>query len=221
MYKTREEWLHAAAAEFAEHIERETGRTVPAIRIGIGFPSAGIRSGVIGECWTPRASADGTHEIFIRADRTPAGQEQGLLDVLLHEMVHAVAGIPAGHGPEFKAIAQAVGLGGRMTATVPMPDLRDALEAWAQYGSIGRYPMATFDPSGLGTPRRPRDPGEGGDEPFRSGPKTQPTRYLKASCGGEYGCGYTVRIVKKWADMGLPECPNPECERKGETLALA
>ena len=139
MYKTREEWLHAAAAEFAEHIERETGRTVPAIRIGIGFPSAGIRSGVIGECWTPRASADGTHEIFIRADRTPAGQEQGLLDVLLHEMVHAVAGIPAGHGPEFKAIAQAVGLGGRMTATVPMPDLRDALEAWAQYGSIGRY----------------------------------------------------------------------------------
>jgi len=26
---------------------------------------------------------------------------------------------------------------------------------------------------------------------------------LKASCT----CGYTVRLTKKWADLGLPNCP--------------
>jgi hypothetical protein len=27
---------------------------------------------------------------------------------------------------------------------------------------------------------------------------------LKALC---LGCGYTIRLTKKWADMGLPTCP--------------
>lgn len=40
----------------------------------------------------------------------------------------------------------------------------------------------------------------------------QPTLMLKASCPV---CGYTVRLTKKWADLGLPMCP-----QDGETLAL-
>lgn len=31
----------------------------------------------------------------------------------------------------------------------------------------------------------------------------QPTRLLKAECPG---CGYTIRLSKKWADAGLPDC---------------
>lgn len=220
-YATREEWLAAAVGEFSEHIYRETGKSVPAVRVGVGFPSAGMRSNVIGECWTARASADGTHEIVLRMDRVADvdAQAQSLLDVLLHEVIHAVAGIAEGHGKGFKAVAVPCGLTGKMTATTPTDDLRDALRAWVAYGSLGAYPMATFNPAGLGTPRRPTEPG--GDGPFKSGPPTQGTRMLKAFCGGEHGCGYTLRLTRKWATVALPECPNPECERQGETMALA
>jgi hypothetical protein len=32
----------------------------------------------------------------------------------------------------------------------------------------------------------------------------QSTRMLKAECAE---CGYTIRLTKKWADVGLPSCP--------------
>ena len=35
-------------------------------------------------------------------------------------------------------------------------------------------------------------------------PKKQSTRMLKAECPE---CGYTIRLSKRWADMGLPSCP--------------
>jgi hypothetical protein len=34
--------------------------------------------------------------------------------------------------------------------------------------------------------------------------KTQGTRMLKAVCPS---CGYTVRLTSKWANLGLPSCP--------------
>jgi len=37
----------------------------------------------------------------------------------------------------------------------------------------------------------------------------QSTRMLKASCH----CGYSVRITKKWADVGLPSCPLHHLDR--------
>jgi hypothetical protein len=43
-------------------------------------------------------------------------------------------------------------------------------------------------------------------------PKKQGTRMLKAECPE---CGYTIRLTKKWADVGLPTCPTD-----GGALAL-
>lgn len=68
-YQTREEWLQAAAREFASELFEAQGYAVPRIRVGVGFPSAGKRSNVIGECWTRAASGDDTHEIIIRTVR--------------------------------------------------------------------------------------------------------------------------------------------------------
>lgn len=229
VYTTREEWLRAAAEEFTADLFKAQGFEVPRYRVGVGFPSAGKRSGVIGECWTRSASADATHEIIIRIDRTEAADPQGTLSVLLHEMAHIVAGIEAQHGPKFKAVAQAVGLTGPMTATSLSEETLDAFRAWVTYGSLGAYPMARFGWSGaLGKPGD--GPGGPDDGIFRSsGPKTQGTRMLKAWCPNNVtvseddersGCGYTVRLTKKWAEVSLPSCPNPECERVGMALAL-
>jgi hypothetical protein len=51
-------------------------------------------------------------------------------------------------------------------------------------------------------------PTEPGDKPIilrpDDRPKKQSTRMLKAEC---LECGYTIRLTKKWADVGLPSCP--------------
>lgn len=229
-YGTREEWLKAAASEF-ETLFAEAGHSVPRIRIGVGFPSAGRRSAVIGECWTDKVSGDGTFEIIIRIDRTAPADPQGTLSVLLHEMAHAVDGLKNGHNTTFGALLNAVGLEGKATASVAGPALMDAFAAWVGYGSLGAYPMADFRADGrVNGPEGPGGPGiDPGDWFKSSGPKTQTTRMLKAWCPNDVtvsqddersGCGYTVRMTRKWADVGLPTCPNPECERKGMALEL-
>ena len=37
-------------------------------------------------------------------------------------------------------------------------------------------------------------------------PRKQTTRMLKAECHA-VGCGYTIRLASKWAQVGLPVCP--------------
>lgn len=204
--ETREQWLNAAVAEFTGYIAESTGNATPRVRVGIGFPSSGMRGSTLAECWTPAASADGSHEIIIRIDRMPSReQQQDILSTLLHEVCHAVAGIPAGHGPEFKKVAKAVGLVGKMTATMPSEELREALQDWVEFGSLGSYPMAAFRaPSGF-------DVHSGGRVRSHSGPGTQTTRMIKVSCRGELGCGYAVRVTRKWLEIAIPTCPNPEC----------
>lgn len=60
----REDWLTAAAQEAAPLFEA-TGHPLPRVRITCGFPSTFRRSGTLGECWSDKASADGTFEILI------------------------------------------------------------------------------------------------------------------------------------------------------------
>jgi hypothetical protein len=52
-------------------------------------------------------------------------------------------------------------------------------------------------------------PSEPGDKPIilrpDDRPKKQSTRMLKAECPE---CGYTIRLAKKWAEVGLPSCPS-------------
>ena len=54
--------------------------------------------------------------------------------------------------------------------------------------SVGEFPHAALNFEGL-----------------RSGPKPQVGRLLKAQCGA---CGYTVRVTRRWLDVGgAPLCP--------------
>lgn len=190
---TREDWLLRAAELLRPVIETLGGDDIalPALRVSVGFP-LGSRGGksthAIGQCWAATCSADKTHELFISPELSEPAR---VLDVLAHELVHAAVGIEEGHGKAFGRVARAIGLEGKMTATV-------AGEAFTQLAAtllpeLGPYPHATLLPSAGGA---------GG--PGRSGPRPQGTRMLKAVCDN---CSMVIRTTRKWIDTtGLPTC---------------
>ena len=80
----------------------EKGYTVPEIRISCGFPSTGARSSHIGECWASESSENGINEIFIHPNQD---DPVTVLDIITHELVHAVDNCKHKHGKEFREIA--------------------------------------------------------------------------------------------------------------------
>jgi len=187
---TREGWLLDLVEKYRPRFE-ELGFTLPALRVGVGFTSTGRRSKRIGECWISSASADGTVEIFLHPS---LGNTDEVAHVLAHELIHSV--LPeAKHGPEFKKVAHALGLTGKMTATVPGPEF----EAYLHTLDPGDYPHARL-----------------ADGTRVAAPPKQATRQRKCVCLnihcpsiGEDGIeGYICRTTQKWIiEYGAPICP--------------
>jgi SprT-like family len=178
----REAWL-------ASLVERLKPLFAPAIipanlRVACGWPSHGAtrtKGRVIGQCWGSTSSKDGHYEIFVSPILDDPMRVAG---VLAHELVHAVVGVQAKHGKEFKQLATRIGLTGKMTATTEGEAFRAALVPIL--ADLGPYPHAELSASNSNRPK-------------------QSTRLLKAECGS---CGYTVRITRKWIDeVGAPHCP--------------
>lgn len=178
---TREAWLMAATEEMRAWI-LEHGCALPErVRVSCGWPSKSALSRnrrTLGQAWSPAASKDGTCETFISpylADPVRVG------DVLLHELVHHAVGTACGHRGPFKRLATALGLQGKMTATVAGPELKVRLHALSE--KLGPYPHAVLDASA-----RPK----------------QGTRMLKVTCPD---CGCVARMAQKWIDdAGVPTC---------------
>lgn len=175
---TREEWLISALGIVKEHIYNMAGVEVPATtRVSCGFPGGASRK-AIGQCWNSLNSADGSTEIFISPVLSEASK---VLDVLVHEAVHAAVGVQHGHKRPFATAARASGLEGKMTATVASASLKALIELWIV--SLGSYPHATLS---------------------MSTQKKQSTRMVKCECGA---CGYIARTSMKWIDkVGAPYC---------------
>ena len=179
---TRENWLQSATEELRT-LFKQCGEEIPTqVRSSCGFPSKSALSNKnrrIGECWSARASADQHAEIFISPTISDSSR---VLDILAHELIHAVHP-NAGHGKAFKRTATAIGLEGKMTATVAGAKFKE----WAEpvLARLGAYPHADLVPS--------------------NAQKKQTTRMLKCFCPE---CGYTVRVAGKWLEaMGAPMCP--------------
>ncbi|QDF14226.1 SprT-like protease [Microbacterium phage IAmGroot] len=194
-YTTREEWLVAAVKALAP-IFAAQGHELPAVRVSVGFAGGPRKkSTVIGQCWHPSTTSDGIGQVFVSPILDDAVR---VLDVLAHELVHAINHVQghSGHGKEFAAIAKPLGLTGRMTATVAGPSLEAELVLIAE--NLGAYPHAALSATS-----------ESEDQP-----KKQGTRMLKVECPES---GYTVRMTRKWIDeYGTPVCP---CH--GEVMAEA
>jgi hypothetical protein len=184
-FQTREEWLVAAVAALTPLFE-ELGETVPAVRVSVGWPGGnGRKNSVIGQCWSTKVAADAISQLFISPVLDGAVR---VLDVLAHELIHAIDDCQSGHKGRFAKIAKALGLTGKMTATVAGEELTAKLEAIA--ADLGDYPHAKL-----------ASPADGVE-----GPKKQGTRMLKAECAE--GSGYKVRLTRQWLDeYGAPICP--------------
>jgi hypothetical protein len=184
-FQTREEWL-VAAVEALVPIFDYAGQMLPDVRVSVGWPGGnGRKNSVIGQCWSTKVAADKVSQIFISPVLDEAVR---VLDVLVHELIHAIDDCESGHKGRFAKIAKAVGLTGKMTATVAGDDLKAKLEAIAE--ELGEYPHAAIVSGAQGA----------------DGPKKQTTRQLKVECAE--GSGYKARITRQWLDdFGAPICP--------------
>lgn len=180
-HETREAWLRAAVAELSVIFQRE-GFDVPDVHVSIGWPHGG-RSNTIGQCFPGAASADQIGHVFISPILSDPIR---ILDVLTHELVHAInhAAGDTGHGKCFKVIAVKVGLTGKMTETVAGEALKAELAQVAE--TLGAFPHAALSPVA--------------NKKSRSG------RSVKLQCVA--GEDYQVSISKaRLAAYGAPKCP--------------
>lgn len=174
----REQWLQNAVKALRP-VFAEAGIDLPEVHVSCGFPKGNVKK-VIGQCWTTGASEDGKAHLFI----TPfLNDSVRVLDVLVHELIHAVDDCQSGHKGEFVRMAKALGLEGKPTATVAGETLRATLEGLVEV--LGAYPHSALSDA-------------------VSPVKKQTTRMLKVECPED---GYTIRTTAKWLAVGVPTCP--------------
>ena len=179
----REPWLHAVIEELRPLFER-IGHPLPSnIRVACGFPSRrGIapKRRALGECWGSTSSRDDHFEILV----SPLVDDpMRVAGITVHELVHVLVG--PGHRGQFPKIAKALGLKGRMTATIEGDAFKRSLEPILK--SVGPYPHAELIVAPI------------------SGPKQQKGRLVKCVCEQ---CGYPIRTTRLWLDTkGPPLCP--------------
>lgn len=213
---TRERWLNRVAIAFRPEFKR-LGYELPKIRISTGFTSSGRKGRSVAECWTDRADPDGFHQIFI----DPRDDEQiSVVNSVAHELIHAAVGLEHRHRGPFAKVATALGMQAPMTATPSGPEFVALAERII--AKVGPYPHGRlkigYEPAVPPAGGKPN----GGSRPVStivtSGPKPQRARLVKAACGG---CGYTVRVTRKWLDVAKPICPNKGCKKYGRAMKVA
>lgn len=176
----RESWLNEIARRnIWPALQFHGAQIPPKWRVSLGFPK-GSRGGkhAIGQCWKQEASGDEHREIFI----SPILDAPTAVATLVHELIHAALNNDHGHKGEFKRLAIAAGLEGKMTATVPGERLQAVIKAW-----LDGMPAYPHSPLSLITGAAPK-PG---------------SRMLKVVCPS---CNYTVRTTAKWLEVGVPTC---------------
>ncbi len=169
---TREDWLNAALTRIRERLASTGACSVPDdARVSIGFPGGGSARKRIGECWPRRLSSTGVNEMFI----SPVVRDPStMVEVLVHEAIHASDDCASGHKGHFRKAATAAGLVGKMTSTTAGPELA----AWIQ-ALLTELPA--YDAGSLSL----------------SGRQKQSTRMLKFEC---IGCGCVIRTSAKWSE---------------------
>jgi hypothetical protein len=190
---TREAWLLFAV----DHLSRlfsEIGYKVPRVRVACAVPATSRRGSAVGQCWPTARSDDLVNEIYI----SPVYSDPiDVLDTLTHELVHAVDDCQHRHGPEFKKIALAIGLQGRMREASAGPALRGRLQSLAVIlvEELGPYPHAKLAVGGALF--------------------TQSRRPPRAECPR---CKYKVSMLKPYLKHGPPICPADliKMEKRGD-----
>jgi hypothetical protein len=196
-YSTREEWLIAATALMRTEVFEPKEITIPAVRLSVGWPGGRAdQSTTGGQCWKSAMSADKIPQVFVSPIVDDAAQ---VLEVLGHELIHAVDDCESGHRGAFAKMMKTVGYEGKMTGCTAGQSLKDIYALLLI--ELGDYPHSKLGVAG--------DAGQDPDGGAES-PKKQGTRMLKVSCQSPdlEGEAYSVRMTRKWLDLyGAPICP--------------
>lgn len=113
-YPTREQWLIAAIDLLAREFFNEGIDLPEKLSISCGFPHGQGSGKAIGQCWSPMVAAEGTTHMFISPKLIDNVE---VIQVTLHEMIHAAVGLECGHRGAFRKMAKSFGMAGKMTAT--------------------------------------------------------------------------------------------------------
>lgn len=131
----REAWLQRAARSMAKSWKK-LGVEVPAdVAVTCGFPGGGSPNKRIGECWPRQRSTRGVNEVMINPI---LDQPLTVLDVLGHELLHAVDDCKSKHGKGFSKNSRAVGYSGGKHSSAETKAAKAALVALAKV--LGPYP---------------------------------------------------------------------------------
>lgn len=149
----REDWLIKASDLLRSLIIEPTIERLaidthqPTVAVSIGHPKS---KRALGEAWHTSASDDSkTNHIFI----TPFENDSSrILDVLLHELIHAYDNLENGHKGRFALLAKACGLTGKMTATIASDELKEKLLDITDI--IGDIPHHKLDESVINKPKQ-------------------------------------------------------------------
>ncbi len=190
---TREAWLLFAVGHIAP-IFSEAGYTVPRVRVACAIPAISKRGSAVGQCWPTTRSEDLVNEIYISPVHSDPVE---VLDTLTHELVHAIDDCQHRHGKEFKEIAIAVGLQGKMREASAGPRLRLRLQAIAgvMVSELGPYPHAKLS-VGAALYESARKP-------------------ARAECPR---CRFKVSMLRNHLKIGPPICPKDmlPMEKRGD-----
>jgi len=184
---TREQWLVLGMQELTSKVFQVENIEVPTdIKVSCGFPLTGgknSRKQTIGNCFSRSASKNEINEIFI----SPVlSESERVLDVLSHEMIHAIDDCQSGHKGAFRKMAKAIGLEGKMTATTAGEKLTEKLKEIIS--RIGNYPHG---------------------EVSTNVAKKQTTRNIKVACSE---CDFSYRTSRKNIEL----MSNTICNSCGE-----
>jgi hypothetical protein len=187
---SREDWLQHIVDAWRPLFAR-LGYEVPAtIHVSVGRPP---RSAWTGACYPGIASDDGYPHLFVHPVLSDSTRVAG---VVIHQLCHVAFGGTRTHGLQFRHLATAVGLIGKMTATMEGPHFLAVMPGIID--RYGPYPHAAL-------------------RQLRGLDKTSGTRLIRVRCPA---CGYLLRATQRWLKVGVPTCPNDRCPSYGEPMEI-
>jgi hypothetical protein len=168
--ENREAWLREAAEWICPSLPSK-----PSFRVSVGQMTG--KNSKLGYCYSGTCAEDDIPQLFISSRLT---DEPKVLEVLTHELIHAVVGTKCGHRGAFREVVDACpylepGGGRRYTATVPT----EATNTLASeiVTAIGPYPHAAL----------------------RLDKNRKPNAWLQVRCAG---CGFTAKTTRKHLGSG-------------------
>lgn len=117
--ESRESWMMRAIPFLKERMIKAGSPDFANPLVSMSLPSKGAFMGKrqrIGECWDKKAAKSGKQSTVLISPILEKPVD--ILAILLHELIHSALGGKEGHGKNFKRLALAVGLEGKMRATV-------------------------------------------------------------------------------------------------------